>query len=133
MTEAKSQEAKPPELTQAGPGKKKVRTWRFDIPPKARVRDEDPTKVVLRELDPGDFDLARKNAHGDRDRVSNEAVILSLHAVDGRPVDHAIDEGTFHWNRWGPKVRHLLQLGWAKIHVTEDDEDDAFLSSMKAD
>ena len=55
---------------------------------------------------------------------------MSLWKVDGQFVNHAEDEATWYWHRFSSKVRHLLNLGWASIHITDDDEDEAFLSSM---
>ncbi len=109
---------------------KKYRTYTFTIPESCRVAPTDPTTVVLRELDPDDLAATRKLTGDDHSRAADEAVKMSLVKVDAELVNHAEDGATFHWHRFSAKVRHLLNLGWASIHVTDEDEDAAFLSSM---
>lgn len=114
-----------------GVPRKKYRTYSFKIPKSARVIAEDPKVVVLRELGPDETDEARRLGGGSADRSAEEAVKLALWSVDGAKVDHTEEAGTYYWHRWSAKVRHLIHLAWGKIHVTDDDEDDAFLSSME--
>jgi hypothetical protein len=115
---------------QEGVPRKKYRTYSFKIPASVRVVDDDPKVVVLRELGPDEIDEARRIG-GSSDRASTEAVKIAIWKVDGVKVDHTEEQATYYWHRWSAKVRHLIQLAWGKIHVTEDSEDDAFLSSME--
>lgn len=124
-------EAAEPQSLSTGLPKKKVRSFTFDIPASVRVGDHDPETVTLRELDDDDYKNAKKLGLGDRNQTGHEAVKLSLYEVDGVRVNHAEDQATWYWGRWSSKVRHILALGWAKIHTTDPGEDDAFLSSMR--
>ena len=37
---------------------------------------------------------------------------------------------SLYWSQWGPKVRNLVQRAWAELHITDENEDAAFLDSM---
>lgn len=124
-------EDKPQEFTPVGTiDKKKERTYTFTIPESSRVSEHDPKVVVMRELGPDDMALSRKLAGANEGQAAAEAVKLALWEVDGNRVNHGEDQATWYWHRFSSKVRHLLNLGWAKIHVTDENEDAAFLSSM---
>lgn len=119
-----------PAKLEGGIPQKKHRTYKFTIPETCRVAETDPRTIVLRELDPDDLAATRKLTGSDETRAADEAVKMSLWEVDGQLVNHSEDQATWHWHRFSSKVRHLLNLGWAAIHVTDEDEDAAFLSSM---
>ena len=113
--------------------KKRYRTYTFTVPKKSRLSPHDPAKITLRELDPDLMTQARKLSAAGGTSTSDEAVKLSLWMIDGRPVDHTIDEATYYWGRFSAKVRHHCNVGWGAIHATEPEEDEAFLSSMVAE
>ena len=66
-----------------------------------------------------------------RGLAADETVRMSLHAVDGRRVNHAEEEALAYWAKWSPKVRALCQAGWAKIHTTSKEEDASFFASAE--
>lgn len=115
----------PGQQTQAGP------VFAFTIPNSAR-RETDPKVVRLRELSPGDMATIRAIAAGSKGKLTTEfvATSMALAVVDGRAVNHAESEGEAILGACSAKVRALLQLAFAKIHTTTDEEDEAFLSSM---
>ncbi len=125
-----------PDLSEYAVAKQRASQPKFKcvIPKSARVKPEDPKEVVLIELTSGQEELASKLAGNVKDglgiKLAAQLVILSLHSVDGRLVNHGDAEGEFYWGRWSSKVRRLIQMGFAKLHNTTDEEDAAFLASM---
>lgn len=114
-----------------GIAEKKWRTYACTVPESARVSPHDPSTIVLRELDEDLLGQARSTGRGDIGRAADEAVKISLWRVNGRPVNHAEDEATLLWSRWSSKVRTLVHKAWARIHTTTDEEDEAFLASIR--
>lgn len=111
--------------------------WSFTIPVSARskVEGRDPSTVTLRELTPDQIELASRLAMRGTDGTSRkksteEQVKMSLWEVDGRRVNHGEAEADAYWGKWSPKVRVLVTQGWARIHLSSDEEDAAFLGSM---
>lgn len=115
----------PGQKTSAGP------VFAFMIPASAR-RETDPRVAWLRELSPGDMATIRAVAASSKGKLTTEfvATAAALVSVDGRAVNHAESEGEAILGACSAKVRALLQLAFAKIHTTTDEEDEAFLSSM---
>lgn len=109
---------------------KKQRTWTFTIPDSARIGEHDPKKVTMRELAPDDLALTHRLGRGNEQETAEWAVKLALWKVDGQHVNHSEEESSWYWGRWSAKIRHLLNLAWAKIHATNKEEDQDFLSSM---
>lgn len=125
--DAPAERPQPKKLTDLG-----EKTWpifTFKIPTSARIRKTDPKVVTLRELDPDLLNEVRRIKN--KEESGDRAVILSLWTVDGQQVDHSEDEGMMLWHSWSQKVRTLISLGWQKVNSTSDEEDEAFLSSMK--
>jgi hypothetical protein len=113
---------------------KKTPRWKFKIPLSVRDKrspDRDPKMVVLRELTPGQMETASRLGKGSGRKSTEESIKLSLWEVDGRRVNHGDAEADFYFSKWSPKIRVLLYQAWERIHLTSDDEDDAFLSSME--
>lgn len=107
-------------------------SYRFVIPEKVRQEGRDPRFVYMRELDNSDMATVRALAAKTKGKSTGEfiAAALALTQVDERQVNHAESEGEQILGRCSPKVRALIQLAFAKIHTTDDEEDAAFLSSM---
>ena len=103
---------------------------RFTIPESARDKTRDPRTVVLRELSADEMTLAQKLAGGNSAKFANEAVKLSLWAVDGRTVNRGDAEQEAYWSRWSSKVRLLLTNGFGRLHSTTSEEDSAFFDSQ---
>ncbi len=117
--------------------------WKFTIPESVRTgpgsRPDDPLTVTIRELDEDDLDDARRIGDGAenssdkaRDRRMGEAALLmSLYAVNGRPVNQAEAEPDFYWAKWGMKVKMQLLDAWRRMHGTTKEEDKDFFDSME--
>lgn len=110
--------------------------WGFTIPKSARDPKRDPMKIVLRELTPDQMELAARLATGgggakpSRKQSLEANIKMALWEVDGRRVNHGDAEDEAYWARWSPKVRTLIYQGYARIHLSTDEEDAAFLGSM---
>lgn len=114
----------------AGVPAKKRRAYTFTIPASVRIGENDPKTVTLCELDDAAISQARKLGRGDENKAAVEAVKAAIVKVDGADVNQGEEEATWYWHRWSAKVRHQLELAWAKVHVTTADEDKDFFSSM---
>lgn len=119
-----------PPISSSGYVPEAAALFEFKIPEKTRRKKAtDPKVVVLKELSQPEMIRARNIGAKDNSGL-DAAVVLALHSVDGNLVNHADEEGLHLFSKWSAKVRVLVKLGYQKIHVTDDSEDEDFLSSM---
>lgn len=119
-----------PQASAASPSEK-ARTYTFTVPKSARIGPHDPSTITMAELTADQVVDTTSRCQGDRVKAGFELAKASLHAVDGKRVDHGEFEAEIHWKRWSSKIRNLVVLGYSRIHNTEDREDEAFLGSMQ--
>lgn len=104
-------------------------SWEFTTPKRVVAWGRCPERFTMFELTPAEMAQARKAA-GDTMSKTEAMAKRAIASVDGSPVDHGESEEEVYWGGWSAKFRTLVIQAFAKIHATEDEDDEDFLDSM---
>lgn len=108
----------------------------YRIPQGARLHDDDPIWVVVRELTGGEIDDAVKIAGTHNRRTAMEMGKLALDQIGYgvektsiKQIKHEEGEHELIWDLLSPKVRALVLQAAQRLNSTTDEEDTSFFDS----
>lgn len=101
----------------------------FKTPPKFKRGANDPKSITILELTLQEEDIAWKLSMGSDKGLADEMLKRSLYAVDGRVVNHGVNEAELYYARWSARFRKLAMQAFARVNNTDKSDDDAFLAS----
>jgi hypothetical protein len=102
--------------------------YRYTIPEKSRVQENDPRVVEFQQILMHEDASAIKASTASGTLYIFEAIKYSLVSVDGRDLDWATGDRDII-ERVSAKVRELLVKGCRKVNTPSAEEEDAFFAS----
>lgn len=106
--------------------------YTFKVPPKARMRESDPTSVTLVEITMKEQQEATRTAQANKVQVGLEMLKFAVVEADGKPLSWKGNEREIWLDQVSPKVRTLLLQAFNHIHAPADEDEADFLASMTA-